>query len=130
MVTELSVEHIEKEARAIAEVLATHKVFGVVADDASPEEIANLEVWVAHEKEHFVGMVLRHALDPQAFLPQTLEYRDTGAWVRFNTKVVEGTALFRFVDAGTVLFANPTLEIDYEALATDIQFVREYSIMD
>lgn len=134
MVTEPNTEHIEKEARAIAEVLATHNVFGVVSKDASPEEIASLEGWVAHEKEHFVGMVLRHALDPQAFLPQTLEYRDTGASVGFNTKVVDGTVLFRFVDVIPSLSPNPTLaidpKIDYEALATDIQFVREYSIME
>lgn len=133
MVTEPNVEGLEKEARAIAEVLATHQVFGVVAD-ASPKEKAMLEGWVAHEKEHFVGMVLRHALDPQAFLPQTLKYNDTGAWVRFNTKVVAGVALFRFIDVVPVLSPNPTLatdpKIDYEALATDIQFVREYTVMD
>lgn len=134
MVTEPNVEGLEKEARAIAEVLATHKVFGVVSEDASPDEKAELERWVAHEKEHFVGMVLRHALDPQAFLPQTLKYNDTGAWVRFNTKVVAGVALFRFIDVVPVLSPNPTLatdpKIDYEALATDIQFVREYTVMD
>lgn len=134
MVTEPNVEGLEKEARAIAEVLATHKVFGVVAEDTSPEDKRQLEGWVAHEKEHFVGIVLRHALDPQAFLPQTLKYNDTGAWVRFNTNVWAGTALFVFVDVVPALSPNPTLEIDpeidYEALATDIQFAREYSVMD
>ena len=66
-------------------------------------------------------MVLRHALDPQAFLPQTLKYQDTGAWVSFNTKNVAGTVLFRFIDVVPVLSPNPTLtinpNIDYEALA-------------
>lgn len=134
MVKELNVEGLEKEARAIAEVLATHNVFGVIAEDASPEEKAELERWVAHEKEHFVGMVLRHALDPMAFLPQTLKYSDTGAWVRFNTKAWAGTALFTFVDVVPALSPNPTLaidpEIDYEALANDIQLAREYTVMD
>lgn len=134
MAKELNVEGLEKEARAIAEVLAKHNVFGVAAKDASPEEKAELARWVAHEKEHFVGMVLRHALDPQAFLPQTLKYTDTGAWVRFNTKVWAGTALFRFVDAVPALSPNPTLEIDpeidYEALVVEIKFVREYTVMD
>jgi hypothetical protein len=134
MVMEPNVEGLEKEARAIAEVLAKHNVFGVVAKDASPEEKAELDRWVAHEKEHFVGMVLRRALDPQAFLPVTLKYHDTGVWVSFNTKVLADTVLFRFVDAVPVLSPNPTLaidpEIDYEALVAEIQFVREYSIME
>ena len=38
MVKELNVESITKDARSIAEVLAKHNVFGVVTDDASPEE--------------------------------------------------------------------------------------------
>lgn len=134
MIKKLNVESIEKDARSIAEVLAAHKVFGVVANDASPAENAELERSVAHEKEHFVGMVLRHALDPQAFLPLTLKYHDTGAWVRFNTYVIAGTALFRGISVVPVLSPNPTLavnpNIDYEALATDIQRAREYNVME
>lgn len=134
MVKETNVESIEKDARSIAEVLAAHKVFGVLADDASPAEKVEFESVVAHEKEHFVGMVLRHALDRQAFLPQTLKYHDTGAWVRFNTYVFAGTALFRSISVVPVLSPNPTLavnpHIDYEALATDIQLAREYNVME
>jgi hypothetical protein len=134
MSTEPNVEILEKVATSIAEVLATHKVFGVVPEDASPEEKAEVESWVEHEKKHFVGMVLRHALDPQAFLPQTLKYNDTGAWVEFNTYVLAGTALFRDIRVVPVLSPNPTLEIDpkidYEALAADIQHVREWVVME
>lgn len=134
MSTEPNVEDLEKVARSIAEVLAKHNVFGVVSKDASPEEKAELERWVAHEKEHFVGMVLRHALDPQAFFPQTLKYQDTGAWVRFHTYVLTGTALFRDIKVVPVLSPNPTLaidpKIDYEALAAEIQHVREWVVME
>lgn len=134
MSTEPNVEELEKVARSIAGVLAKHNVFGVVSKDASPEEKAELERWVAHEKEHFVGMVLRHALDPQAFFPQTLKYQDTGAWVRFGTYVLADTALLRDIKVVPVLSPNPTLaidpKIDYEALAAEIQHVREWVVME
>lgn len=134
MVTETNVEDLEKVARSVAEVLAKHNVFGVVAEDASEEEKAELDRYVAHEKEHFVGMVLRNALDPMTFLPVTMKYHDTGAWVRFSTHVMAGTALFKFIDAVPTLSPNPNLvidpKIDYEALVEEIQFVREYSIME
>lgn len=125
MTYEVKTETLTKTATAVAEVLAKHKVFGVVAEDATPEEKADLARWVEHEKAHFVGMALRHAEDPHAFLPQTLKYKDTGAWVKFNTRIAfSNTALLSFVEAVPVLSPNPTLainpHIDYEALNAEL----------
>jgi hypothetical protein len=127
MRVEPNVEILGKEAASIAEILAKHNVFGVAAEDASPEEKADLAGWVGHEKLHFVGMVLRHALDPQAFLPQTLQYHDTGAWVRFNTYELDGTVFFRVISVGPLLLPSRTLvidpKIDYEALTVEVREV-------
>lgn len=134
MVKELNVEGITKDAQSIAEVLATHKVFGVVAEDASREEKANLERWIAHEKEHFLGMVLRQANDPYALGSMKLTYRDTGVLVEFDIQFVSDTALFAYIKAVPLLSPNPTLainpNIDYEVLKAEIQFVREYNVME
>jgi hypothetical protein len=126
MIYEVKTDALAKAAASVAEVLAKHKVFGVAAEDASPEEKADLLRWVEHEKLHFVGMALRHAEDPHAFLPQTLKYEDTGAWVKFNTRIAfSNTALLSFVEAVPVLSPNPTLavnpHIDYEALNAELK---------
>lgn len=133
MIKEPNVEVITKDARSIAEVLATHKVFGVVADNASREEKSDLERWIAHEKDHFVGMVLRQANDPYALGSMKLTYSDTGVLVEFDIQLVSDTARFAFIKAVPLLSPNPTLainpNIDYEVLKADIQFVCEYNVM-
>ena len=128
MVKELNVKSLEKDARSIAEMLATHKVFGVVTEEASPKEKAVFENWIAHEKEHFVGMVLRQALDQYALGSMKLNYNDTGVLVEFDIQVICNTALFSFVRVVPALEVTPN--IDYEALVADIQFVQEYNIVE
>lgn len=134
MVKEPNVEGITKDARSIAEVLAKHNVFGVVTEDASREEKAHLEMWIAHEKDHFVGMVLRQANDPYALGSMKLTYRDTGVLVEFDIRFVSDTALFAFIKAVPLLSPNPTLavnpNIDYEVLKADIQLVCEYNVVE
>jgi hypothetical protein len=134
MVKEPNVEGITKDARSIAEVLAKHNVFGVVADDASTESKSHLEMWIAHEKDHFIGMVLRQATDPYALGSMKLSYRDTGVFVEFDIQVISDTARFAFIKAVPLLSPNPTLainpNIDYEVLKADIQFVLEYNAVE
>lgn len=115
---------IEKESEAIAEVLERHNVFGVERNALT-----------AHEKKHFVGVVLRHVLDPNPVKEAlVLSYKDTGARIELDTHVVAETALFSKFKVVPVLIPNPTLErdpkIDYEALTADIQFAREWLIME
>lgn len=135
MSKELNVEFLIRDAQSIANVLATHKVFGVVKDGASPAEKDEMARTIAREKEQFVRAVLRHAADPRAFQPETLQYHNTGAWVRFNTKIsASGRVLFSIVDVIPAFPPEPHLEsdpnIDYVALAHSIHFIHERNTQD
>lgn len=130
MTKELDIEFLVQEARSIADVLATHKVFAAV--DPNATQVARVEMarHIAYEKQRFVGTVVRHAVNQKALMPETLQYPSTGAWIRFNTTAPSsGRVTFLFVDAIPAFAQNPDLEldekIDYIALANDIQFVLE-----
>ena len=130
MTKEPDIAFLVQEARSIADVLATHKVFAVVDTDATQMARAEMAARIAHEKERFVKAVVRHAVDPQAFSQHTLQYPKTGVWIRFNTTAdSSGRLTFSLVDAVPAFPVTPSVEmnpnIDYIALANDIHFVRE-----
>lgn len=127
---DVDISFLVQEARSIADVLATHKVFAVVEADATQMARAEIGARIAQEKERFVKAVVRHATDPKALQQHTLQYPQTGTWIRFNTATnSSGKAFLLFVDAVPAFSITPDVttdpKINYLALANDIHFVRE-----
>lgn len=78
---ETDVQALEAKAAIVGVILEDGGVFG------------HKDEWSAQERHHFIGMVLRHALDPLTFAPLTIPYR-TGVSVTLNTRDIQGHAEF------------------------------------
>lgn len=103
---------LESNARSVAEVLERHNIFGREHNDVT-----------AQAKTIFTNLVLRQA-SPEITLPLILNIEETGVHIELDTKIVAGTAFLSMLRVSP----NPTLpcdpEIDYEALATELDFIR------
>jgi hypothetical protein len=106
----VQVETVEAQAKAIAEVMENHWVFGRPETD-----------FAFYEKHDFVGMVTRHAKENRFGDSLEVTYRNSDVRVIVTTQVAEGHASLKSITAFNHPHQNPS--IDYDALNEDIQAV-------
>lgn len=112
MIQEIQVQELEVKSVAIAEVLAAQGVFGREEGE-----------WLEMEKRDFINSVTRHAQEDASSAWGYLEltYRSSSVRLIIKTKIQDGAASYRSIDAYDHPFNNP--KMDYDELNRAIQSV-------